>query len=108
MKSSSIPKFIFKTLIALVVICQNVDLLAQTLDIQSREGKFQVTVKSGKGETISAPLEGLWSIATGWKDDWPANWYHAAPVKREEFGEWHILSGIIKLPQGEWHLRDAY
>ncbi len=81
---------------------------AQTLDIQKSEGRYQVSVKSEKGETISAPAEGLWSIATEWKEDWPTNWNHSSPTKIEEIGEWKILSGIMELPEGEWHLQDAY
>ena len=82
--------------------------ISQTLDILEKGGKYQVSVKSEKGESIIMPSEGLWSIATDWKDDWPANWNHASPTKIEEFGDWKILSGTMKTSLGEWHLQDAY
>lgn len=81
---------------------------AQTLNIQKSNENYLVSVKSEKGESINMPSEGLWSIATEWKDDWPANWKHASPTDMKEFGNWKILSGTMTVPQGEWHFQDAY
>ena len=29
---------------------------------------------------LTSPPEGLWSIATEWKNSWPAGWIHAGPT----------------------------
>lgn len=57
---------------------------------------------------VTAPDEGLWSIATAWENDWPAGWRHASPSKTEQSGDWQIISGELVLPQGAWKIRDAY
>lgn len=59
-------------------------------------------------DTLWTPSEGLWSVATGWENDWPADWVHARPESAETSGEWTILKGTISLPQGKMLLRDAY
>ena len=61
------------------------------------------------GETvITAPDEGLWSVATGWENDWMCSWAHADPQKVEKSGEWTVLSGKMSLAGGELLLRDSY
>ena len=57
---------------------------------------------------ITAPAEGLWSVATGWKNDWMCDWVHADPQNITQSGEWTILSGKMQLPGGELVLRDSY
>ena len=57
---------------------------------------------------ISAPSEGLWSVATGWENDWMCDWHHASPTKIEKQGEWDIAHGKIALEQGDILLRDSY
>ncbi len=57
---------------------------------------------------IHAPSDGLWSIATGWENEWPTDWKHASPTKFEQSGDWQILSGTMDLPQGQFFIRDAY
>ena len=81
---------------------------SQSLEIERDEKQFSVSIRSENGEKIHAPAEGLWSIATDWKENWPAGWHHAAPTRMEEFGAWKILSGTIILPEGTWRLQDAY
>ncbi len=81
---------------------------AQQLNIQQKEGTYFVSVSNGNGSSISMPSEGLWSIATDWQDDWPSSWVHASPQKIEESGEWKILTGVMKLPEGDMLLQDAY
>ena len=61
----------------------------------------------GKG-VISAPDEGLWSVATSWQNDWMSDWHYANPTKSEQSGEWTILSGVISLEQGDMLVRDSY
>ncbi len=61
------------------------------------------------GETLlTPPADGLWSIATGWNDDWPDNWVHTSADSMEVFGQWTILHGTIELTDGKWVLRDAF
>lgn len=57
---------------------------------------------------LSAPAEGLWSIATAWENDWPAQWVHATPTSRTQSGEWTILTATVRIHNGEMFLRDAY
>ena len=61
------------------------------------------------GNTIvSAPAEGLWSVATDWQNDWMCDWHHASPERIEQVGQWSIVHGKIALEQGELVLRDSY
>ncbi len=60
------------------------------------------------GISVSQPSEGLWSVATAWKDGWPSEWHHTTPSAMQESGGWKILTGSLKLKGGELHLRDAY
>ena len=57
---------------------------------------------------ITAPQDGLWSVATGWQDDWMCGWHHADPQKVERMEEWTILSGELQLDGGDMVLRDSY
>lgn len=57
---------------------------------------------------ITTPDEGVWSVATAWEGDWMANWTSAHATKQEQSGEWTILSGVIKLEQGDMYVRDSY
>ncbi len=57
---------------------------------------------------LTSPAEGLWSVATNWTEGWPSGWVHARPERREETGEWTIVSGRIVLPGGALLVRDAY
>lgn len=60
------------------------------------------------GNQLVSPKEGLWSIATEWKDNWPAKWHHAQPDTVYYSGDWTILSGTLHLDGGKMYLRDAY
>lgn len=57
---------------------------------------------------ISAPDEGLWSVSTGWENDWMCNWKHADPQSVEKIGEWTVLSGKMSFDSGDLILRDSY
>jgi hypothetical protein len=78
------------------------------LQIVRQQDTYRVQVLSGERVLLSSPPEGLWSIASDWRDGWPAEWRHAAPQHMEKSGEWTILSGRLEAPQGAWELRDAY
>ena len=57
---------------------------------------------------VTAPAEGLWSVATGWSEDWMCDWHHSSPERIEQIGEWSVVHGKIALAEGELHLRDSY
>ena len=57
---------------------------------------------------LSAPEEGLWSVATTWENDWPSGWKHVSPDTYETSGDWQILYGALDLGKGKLFFRDAY
>ena len=57
---------------------------------------------------VTAPAEGLWSVATGWSEDWMCDWHHSSPERIEQLGEWSVVHGKIALAEGELRLRDSY
>jgi hypothetical protein len=65
-------------------------------------------VRTGDRVVFRSPPEGLWSVATDWKDGWPAGWHHAQPAKVEHVAEWTIVSAVLTLPSGNLEVRDAY
>ena len=69
---------------------------------------FRVKVTTDGGGLLQSPEEGLWSIALGWKDDWPTDWRHIPATERTESGEWTVLRASLRLPEGEWRCSDAY
>ena len=79
----SILKFLSKTVITIVAFTHCLNVYSQSLNIHESGSKYQVSVNS-EGESIDMPTEGLWSIATTWKEDWPANWNHAAATFKEK------------------------
>ena len=62
----------------------------------------------GEETIITVPDEGLWSIATGWENDWMADWNHAYPTVVKQHLDWTILEGEVVLPAGRMFVRDAY
>ena len=85
-------------------------LAASTLSAQTRllTGDDLSVVFTDGVDTLKVPAEGLWSISTEWKDDWPSGWVHVKAREKETSGEWTILKGSVELPQGKMLLRDAY
>lgn len=89
----------------------NILLVMNVLPVLGQEIKIAegiVSVHSEKGPVLTSPQEGLWSIATEWKDNWPSNWQHATIQKTTQSDEWTIVKGKLSLPEGDWLLRDAY
>ena len=66
------------------------------------------SIKENEKTLLSSPLEGLWSIATGWENGWPSNWPHAQISSVKNIGEWKEVKGKLVLPEGEWLLKDYY
>lgn len=70
--------------------------------------KMQPQISLNHKTRITSPDEGLWSVSTGWSNDWMTNWAHANPTKIEQSGEWTILSGKLVFQEGELLMRDSY
>ena len=69
---------------------------------------YRVQIALGGKNLLTSPPEGLWSIATEWKDGWPGSWLHAKPSEIEHVGEWTILRGRLETSAGTWRLSDSY
>lgn len=67
----------------------------------------RVSFTDGK-VTLKTPAEGLWSIATGWKDGWMTDWVHVRPTIVETSGKWTILKGVAEIGGGVLELTDSY
>ena len=90
-------------------------MLLVSLIVTAGSSFAQITLKNDRPEfliqdkvVVSAPEEGLWSVATGWKDDWMCEWKHADPQKVEKSGEWTVLYGKMSFDRGDLLLRDSY
>lgn len=90
-------------------------MLLVSLIVTAGSSFAQITLKNDRPEfliqdkvVVSAPEEGLWSVATGWQDDWMCEWKHADPQKVEKSGEWTVLSGKMSFDRGDLLLRDSY
>jgi len=70
--------------------------------------EHRVEVCLGDRVVLRSPDEGLWSVATAWRDGWPAEWKHARPSRVEHLADWTVVSGRLELPQGVLELRDAF
>ncbi len=69
---------------------------------------YQVEFFSGTLKALSSPIEGHWSIATEWKNNWPANWIHSNPIEKENIGRNVILKGKLETPQGFFRITDSF
>ena len=81
---------------------------AQELSIQKTGNVYNVAIINAKQTLLSAPPEGLWSIATNWENDWPSNWQHAQATEVNDISDWKEVKGKLTLPEGEWALTDYY
>ena len=71
-------------------------------------GRHQIEVVSSGKVFFRSPDEGLWSVATDWKDGWPTAWVHASPESVTKEGEWTVVSGKLDFPGGQMLVRDSY
>ena len=90
-------------------------MLLASLVVTAESTYAQITLKENSpvfevqdGMAISAPDEGLWSVATGWQDDWMCDWKHSDPQDVRRSGEWVVLSGTMNFASGDLLLRDSY
>ena len=95
-----------KQLLTLITFCLVAPffMLSQSISFKGNIPKISYEEKT----IIDPPCEGLWSIATGWENDWMTDWSHANPTHIEYLDNWTILTGSIILPEGEMLLRDSY
>lgn len=82
----------------------------QSLELRTpRDGTYyQVKVAMKGQDVLTSSPEGLWSIASGWEEHWPAVWAYAKPTEIEHTGDWTILRGTLETPTGVWKLSDSY
>ena len=82
----------------------------KSLELQTEhDGQgYQVQVALDGKSVLTSPPEGLWSIATDWKDGWPTSWLHAKPTEIERVGDWTILRGKLRTSQSTWDISDSY
>jgi len=99
---------VHKLIIFYVCIFQYSCLYGQELSVKKINENYQISLNYANKVLLSSPDEGLWSIALGWKNKWPSDWKHVKPTHLESVGEWKILSGSLKLSQGEWIFKDFY
>lgn len=85
-----------------------VSIAAGGSDLAFRVAENRLQVLSGEEVIASSPSEGLWSVACGWKDGWPADWIHAVPTQSLREGEWTILRGEIAACGGKFAVEDSY
>ncbi|MFZ9661001.1 MAG: hypothetical protein ACO29O_03910 [Chitinophagaceae bacterium] len=100
--------YVFNTSISIlfIILFHGVQAQKNNLDIKIQERGTKIT---NEGAVILAtPQEGQWSIATDWNLDQPDQWHHAQVDTNFTQGEWTIVQGLIKLPEGNWILRDAF
>ncbi len=73
------------------------------------DGKFyKVEILLDGEDILTSPPEGLWSIATAWKQDWPTDWVHGKPTEIEHIEDWTILLGKLETSAGTWRISDSY
>lgn len=87
---------------------ESLDNAATQLILKPQDGEYRVEVRGDEGGHLSQPVEGLWSVAMGWEDDWPTNWKHGHVQTCERKGPWLVVAGTISTDQGDWLVRDAY
>jgi hypothetical protein len=72
------------------------------------EPERPIRLRVGDELLLQSPDEGLWSVATEWTNDWPAQWIHARPSKILRDGDWTRVSGEMELRGGRLVLLDSY
>jgi hypothetical protein len=72
------------------------------------EVEDNVRVLCNGATLLQSPPEGLWSVATDWRDGWPCEWSHGKITEREQAGDWTILRGEVKTAVGTWRVSDSY
>ena len=69
---------------------------------------YQVELLVGGRVLMRSPVEGIWSVGSGWKDEWPEDWHHGTAQEAERLGNWLVLRGKVETPAGSFAVRDSY
>ena len=72
-----IPLVLAASVVANAAAAESAPLAVRVSDSLQR----RVEITAADRVLIRSPEEGLWSIATGWKDGWPDAWRHAAVTR---------------------------
>lgn len=101
------------SLTAIILITSSIFSLrsyGRPLDLRTEQDgtDYRVKIVLDGEDVLNSPPEGLWSIATEWKNSWPASWIHAGPTEIEHVGDWTILRGKLETAAGTWRLSDSY
>ena len=99
--------FNFCTLVALNLISFSAMSGQVSIETQKGSNGLQLHLKADGKTYLSAPEEGLWSIAHSVDDTKPIVWQSAAPSKVEKHGPWTLYLGELPMGDGKWELRDA-
>lgn len=87
------------------------DIVSQNskLNVINRNGIYSVEIlDQNNNALLKTPTNGLWAIATSWENKWMSNWCYGNPDTIEKINGYTILSGKVKLPEGDMLVRDAY
>ncbi len=82
----------------------NAFVIAATLLIAS---VLRAELSLPSGEKLTLPPEGRWSVALGWKNNWPTDWRHLQPSRTETINDWTAYYATLELPDGKLELRDT-
>ena len=85
----------------------DLDLSGKGWQFGIEDGKTKQLVLRSSEAVLQSPIEGLWSVAMDWRDDWPAKWRHGQIESVKQVGPWLEFSGRIKTEKGDWILRDS-
>ncbi len=98
-----------KIIVILFGLIVSKSLIAQTELLINKEQDSSYHVKfTHDNDTLKTPIEGLWSIALGWDNNWMSDWLHVKATHFEKNDKWTIVKGVASLPQGQMLLSDAY
>ena len=88
----------------------NLPAYSQSPNLRTKhDGKFyKVEILLDGQNFLTSPSEGLWSIASSWKQGWPADWIHCKPTEIEHIENWTILRGKLETSAGTWRISDSY
>jgi hypothetical protein len=104
-------KLVSQFIFVFVVFLFGNDLVAQKskLNVVHKNGIYSVEIlDENNNALLKTPSNGLWAIATSWENNWMSNWYYGNPDTIEKTNGYTILSGKIRLAEGDMLVRDAY
>ncbi len=98
-----------KRLTLLMMLMTSLQVIAQPeLKIKKTASGTRVQFVEGNHVFIQSPAEGLWTVATGWSDNWPNELKHSGVDSMLLSGDFTLFYGHIQTGQGDLLCRDAY